>query len=203
MPRQLKTFITNLGFFELAIAAPSMKAALEAWGMSHNAFQQGFAKQTDDPRIVAAATAQPGVVLKRPVGSDDEFKVNASLPTRLPTVTPPEPIHRTAKPRKLKKQTKKTAKADDAAIISFERERAKREAAREREKEKAHKERAARKRAVEAAEADLAEAEAAHEKAMAEIDREREKLERRSDLAMERWEALKEKLKTAIERARR
>jgi len=30
MARKLKTYITNLGFFELAIAAPSMKAALEA-----------------------------------------------------------------------------------------------------------------------------------------------------------------------------
>jgi colicin import membrane protein len=65
MARALKTFFTNLGFFELAIAAPSMKAALEAWGMGHNAFQHGFAKQTDDPKIIAAAIAQPGVVLKR------------------------------------------------------------------------------------------------------------------------------------------
>jgi colicin import membrane protein len=29
MARKLKTFVTILGFFELAIAAPSMKAALE------------------------------------------------------------------------------------------------------------------------------------------------------------------------------
>jgi hypothetical protein len=31
MPHKLKTFITNIGFFELALAAPSIKAALEAW----------------------------------------------------------------------------------------------------------------------------------------------------------------------------
>lgn len=33
MARALKTYITNLGFFELAISAPSMKAALEAAAM--------------------------------------------------------------------------------------------------------------------------------------------------------------------------
>src|ERR1700731_3483619 len=32
MARKLKTYQTSLGFFDLAIAAPSMKAALEAWG---------------------------------------------------------------------------------------------------------------------------------------------------------------------------
>ena len=32
MARKLKTFTTSIGFFDLAIAAPSMKAALEAWG---------------------------------------------------------------------------------------------------------------------------------------------------------------------------
>lgn len=202
MPRALKTYITNLGFFELAIAAPSMKAALEAWGMSHNAFSQGFARQTDDPKIIAATIAQPGVVLKRAVGSDDEFKLNAALPTRLPAITPPEPVRRTPKAARLKKQTIKTAKADKAAIISFEKERARRQAVEAREEAKAEKEREARKRAVEAAEADLAEAEAAHVKAMEQIEREREKLERRADLAVERWVAQKEKLEGTIEKAR-
>ena len=80
MPRKLKTYITNLGFFELALAAPSMKAALEAWGMGHNAFHQGFARETDDPRIVAATMAKPGVVLKLAVGSKGAFQENATLP---------------------------------------------------------------------------------------------------------------------------
>lgn len=31
MARKLKTYQTSLGFYDLAIAAPSMKAALEAW----------------------------------------------------------------------------------------------------------------------------------------------------------------------------
>jgi hypothetical protein len=32
MAKKLKTYETSLGFFDLAIAAPSMRAALEAWG---------------------------------------------------------------------------------------------------------------------------------------------------------------------------
>ena len=69
MARKLKTFQTSLGFFDLAIAAPSMKAALEAWGADSNLFHQGAARETDDPDVVAATMAAPGVVLKRPVGS--------------------------------------------------------------------------------------------------------------------------------------
>jgi colicin import membrane protein len=83
MPRKLKTFITNIGLFELALAAPSMKAALEAWGMGHNAFQHGFAKQSDDPKIVAATMASPGVVLRRAVGTKGAFTENPELPKDL------------------------------------------------------------------------------------------------------------------------
>jgi len=35
---------TSLGFFDLAIAAPSMKAALEAWGADSNLFHQGASR---------------------------------------------------------------------------------------------------------------------------------------------------------------
>ena len=49
MAKKLKTYETSLGFFDLAIAAPSMKAALEAWGADSNLFHQGAAKQSEDP----------------------------------------------------------------------------------------------------------------------------------------------------------
>ncbi len=45
MARKLKTYQTSLGFFDLAMAAPSMKAALEAWGADSNLFHQGAARQ--------------------------------------------------------------------------------------------------------------------------------------------------------------
>jgi hypothetical protein len=83
MARNLKTFQTSLGFYDLAIAAPSMKAALEAWGAGSNLFHQGVAKETDDPDVVAATMSKPGVVLKRPAGSNGRFAEHADLPSDL------------------------------------------------------------------------------------------------------------------------
>ena len=81
MARKLKTYQTSLGFFDLAIAAPSMKAALEAWGADSNLFHQGAAKESADPDVIAAAMKKPGVVLRRPVGSEGSF---ASMPNYPP-----------------------------------------------------------------------------------------------------------------------
>src|SRR3954452_6785808 len=66
MARKLKTYQTSLGFFDEAIAAPSMKAALEAWGTKTNLFHQGVAKEVDDPDVIAATLRKRGVILKRP-----------------------------------------------------------------------------------------------------------------------------------------
>jgi colicin import membrane protein len=66
---KLKVYRTALGFFDQAIAAPSMKAALEAWGSNSNLFYQGAARETDDPEIVAA-TATKGK--KQPPGLIDD-----------------------------------------------------------------------------------------------------------------------------------
>jgi hypothetical protein len=58
-----------------------MKAALRAWGMGHNAFAQGLAHRTQDAAIVRAATARPGIVLRRPIGSKGPFKQHPDLPS--------------------------------------------------------------------------------------------------------------------------
>jgi hypothetical protein len=81
MPRRLKVYQTSQGFYDLAVAAPSMKAALEAWGSRNNLFHQGFAKETDDSEVIAAAMARPGLVLRRPVGSTKPFREHSELPT--------------------------------------------------------------------------------------------------------------------------
>jgi colicin import membrane protein len=59
MPRKLKTYQASLGFFDLAIAAPSMKAALEAWGSKTNHFHQGFAKESNDRRSLPPRWPSP------------------------------------------------------------------------------------------------------------------------------------------------
>jgi hypothetical protein len=70
MARKLRVYHTALGVFDQAVAAPSMKAALEARGSNSNLFHQGGARETVDPEIVAA---KPGVVLRRAVGSSGPF----------------------------------------------------------------------------------------------------------------------------------
>jgi colicin import membrane protein len=136
MARRLKTYQTSSGFFDLAIAAPSMKAAAEAWGSRINVFKQGFAKEIRDPATVAATMAKPGVVLRRPVGSNGPFTEHADLPKDLPI----EKVKaRPTKPQKLPTPPKIEGKAARAAALAFEREQKRREM--ERRKEEAARER--------------------------------------------------------------
>ena len=107
MPRKLKTYTTSAGFFDLAVAAPSMKAALEAWGSRNNLFHQGFAKVSDDPEVVKAAMAKPGVVRRRPVGTGAPFAEHASLPRSFANV-----VQGTA-PKRSPKATHSPAQIDD------------------------------------------------------------------------------------------
>src|SRR6185437_5896345 len=122
MARKLKTFVTRLGFFDLAVAAPSMKAAMEAWGIKHNAFHRGDASESDDAAIVAATMAKPGTVLKRPVGTSEPFREDAALPAgfSLPVNAPKD-----RPPAKTKAKTKKAAarKKNPPAITNEDKSR--------------------------------------------------------------------------------
>ncbi len=212
MPRKLKTFITNIGFFELALAAPSMKAALDAWGMGHDAFKHGFAKQTDDPKIVAATMAKPGVVLRRAVGTKGAFAEQAELPKdkwklEIPRAEPARPKAKTP----VKKQAKPKPAADDkrdrAAILSFEKAKQRRDAAREKEQAEANakreREHARIEQALAKAEDALERAKAHHEKIAAAIAADQDKLDRRVAAEKKRWDAERDKLEDARERATR
>ena len=202
MARKLKTYQTSLGFFDLAIAAPSMKAALQAWGSKTNLFHQGFAKETDDPAIVAATFAKPGVVLRRPVGSDGTFSEHAELPKELPIDKVKE---RTAKPRATTREPpaqKVDDKAAREAALAFERERKRRDSERRKEETAREKERKRREQAIAKAETALEEAKRDHDTQVEEIKRERAALDRRSQAEDARWEKQKEKLETALRRAR-
>jgi hypothetical protein len=161
MARRLKTYQTSLGFFEQAIAAPSMKAALEARGADRNLFHQGVAKETTDPDVVAATMAKPGVVLKRPMGSDGPFGEHAELPKNLGQDGRQKPAHKpTAKAKKSSAPPDKAA--DRRAADAYERQRQHR--AREDAKEEAarQKERARSKEAIDKAQAALAISEEKH-----------------------------------------
>lgn len=64
MPRKLKVFRTTTGFHDAYVAAPSQKAALEAWGADANLFARGVAEQVTDPKLMAAPLERPGEVIK-------------------------------------------------------------------------------------------------------------------------------------------
>ena len=80
MPRQLKVYRTPIGFHDAYVAAPSQKAALDAWGSDANLFARGVAEVVTDPALTKEPLAHPGEVVRRLRGSaDDHF---AALPRK-------------------------------------------------------------------------------------------------------------------------
>ena len=197
MARKLKTYQTSLGFYDLAVAAPSMKAALNAWGSRSNLFHQGFAEETTDPAIVTATMDNPGVVLRRPVGSNGAYREHAESPTDLLTGKRSEAPAR----RKRKEPETRGHKIDAKAV---------REAVRVSEKERKHHEaerrvaQAAREREVRTTklEATLRGLDEAHRKNIADIESERAALDKRSQMEGERWEKQKARLEARLRRIR-
>jgi hypothetical protein len=204
MARQLKTYQTSLGFFDLAVAAPSMKAALEAWGADSNLFHQGAAKQSEDLDIIAATMAAPGVVLKRPVGSSGPFKEYAELPTDLAGDESSKKGGSTSVRRKPQKHPKRATDqaADRKAAIAFEKEQKRRERERAKEEAAQRKERERRQKAVDKAQSALDAAGREHEEITSDIQAQLETLEERSQAEEARWEKEKARLETALRRAR-
>ena len=188
MARKLKTYQTSLGFFDLAIAAPSMKAALEAWGADSNLFHQGAAKESDDPAVIAATMKKPGVVLKRPVGSKGPFGEHAELPVDLGDGGRRAKVDSRPKGRKAKKAPSRPVDkaTEQKAALAYDREqrsreRAREEAARQRERER-------RQLAVDKAQAALDEAKREHDAVAGAIEAERAAVEKRSQAEDARWE---------------
>jgi hypothetical protein len=88
MAAKLKVYATRIGFHDAVVAAPNQTAALAAWDIRENLFAQGAAALTDDARAVKAATAKPGVVLRRAAGSDEPFSEAPSPPKIKPSAKP-------------------------------------------------------------------------------------------------------------------
>jgi hypothetical protein len=191
MARKLKTYQTSLGFFDLAVAAPSMTAALEA-------------KESEDPDVIGATMAAPGVVLKRPVGSSGPFKEHAELPTDLAG----DGILRKAGSSSVRRKPPKhperaTDQAGDRkAALAFEKEQKRRKRERAKEEAAQRKERERRQKAVDKAQSALDAARREHEKNASDIQAQLEALEQRSQAEAARWEKEKARLEAALRRAR-
>lgn len=202
MARKLKTYQTSLGFYDLAVAAPSMKAALEAWGAGSNLFHQGVARETDDPDIVAATMSKPGVVLRRPVGSDGPFSEHAELPTQL---ADDAPKHRPKKRKLAKHKARVPSPTDDKAArkaaLAFEREQRRLESQCRKEEAAQQKQRERRDQTIAKAQAALDKAKREHGKRVGTIEAERAALQKKLQAEDARWAKMKEKLERALHRA--
>jgi colicin import membrane protein len=199
MTRKLKSYQTSLGFYDLAIAAPSMKAALEAWGAGSNLFHQGVAKESSDSEVIAATMSKPGIVLRRPVGSDAPFSEHPDLPTQL---ADDEPTHRPKKAAaRAKERVPPTDEAASKAIIAFEKEQRRRENQGRKDEAVRKKQRERRDHAIAKAQTALERAGREHEERVAKIEAERDALERKSQAERGRWAKQKDKLEGALRRA--
>jgi hypothetical protein len=204
MARQLKVYQTSQGFYDLTVAAPSMKAALEAWGASTNLFHQGFAKEADDSAAIEAAMAKPGVVLRRAVGSSASFREHADLPTPSSLDAAPKrdkPKSGKAKPKKAAKPRKVDEKAERRAAEAFEKEQQRREKQRKEEEAAAAKLRERRKAAIAKSEAALEEAKRDHEEKAAAIETDLAAVHKRADAEETRWQKVKARLEQAVRKA--
>jgi colicin import membrane protein len=198
--RKLKAYQTSLGFYDLAIAAPSMKAALEAWGAASNLFHQGAAQETDDPKVVAATMAKPGVVLKRPAGSNGRFAEQAELPDLEDGASGPKKRRRAE--RKRRAAPRISVEDSRKAAAQFEREQKRQDVQRRKEEAAREKERARREKLVTKAQAALAAAQRKHEERSETLDAERRNIDKRIEEEDMRWTSEREKLRDALRRAR-
>lgn len=202
MARKLKTYQTSIGFYDLAVAAPSMKAALEIWGADSNLFHQGFAREVEDAAVVAATLEHPGTVLRRPVGTDGAFRVTSDLPKDL--------VEGPARTRQRKEPARrpegKTVRPDGAAArtaaAAFDRQQRKREQAQRRAAIAEAKQSERRLAGIAKAQQALDAAEQEYDARCAALQAERNKLDKRADAEKQRWERQRDKLRAALAHAK-
>jgi hypothetical protein len=173
--QRLKVFRTPIGFHDAYVAAPSQKAALEAWGADSNLFAQGIAEQVDDPALIEEPLARPGEVVRRLRGSEDEHV--AALGKGAP---------------KAKKKRPSTASGGPPPLQNQGRMK----------KEKLPRPPKPSREELDAAEAALEKAEKKQRKALREIDDKMQRLERERRDLERRHERERDKLAETVERAR-
>jgi hypothetical protein len=178
--------------------------ALDAWGADANLFHQGAAKQSEDPDVVAATMAKPGVVLKRPGASNGPFKEHAELPRDLAGDGGAKKAARKAQSRKPQKHAKKSAdEAEDRkAALAFEKAQARRERERAKEEAAQRKQRERRQKDVDEAQSALDAARRSHDREAAGIQAKIEDLEEQSRAEEARRGKERSKLEVALRQAR-
>lgn len=108
MARKLKVYRTPIGFHDAYVAAPSQKAALQAWGTDTDLFARGVAEQVTDAALMEEPLAHPGKVIRKTRGSvDDHMAALPATPKQPPDATdaPPAKTRRT-KPKRRPSRSK-------------------------------------------------------------------------------------------------
>jgi hypothetical protein len=168
---KLKVFRLPVGFHDAYVAAPSQKAAAEAWGSGTDVFARGEAEFVTDPDLMAEPLARPGEVIKRLRGTAAEHI--AALPVS-------EPKHRRRvrqnKPAPAKLRPRPSREELDAAEAALD--------AADKRQEAALKEIAAREARLEQEKQALAER---HATERAKLRRLRDHAAHDYDLALEAW----------------
>ena len=77
---KLKVFAWSNGLKTYAVAPTSRPKALAAWGIHQDLFADGTAREVADPKLVAATTAQPGVVVEQAVDGGAAKAIKAVRP---------------------------------------------------------------------------------------------------------------------------
>ena len=147
--------------------------------------------------------AKPGVVLRRPVGSDGAFGEDAELPTDLGDGESPAKASHKSKGRKLKQPATRPVDkaAERKAALAFKKEQKRHERERASEEAARRKQREGRRQAVDKAQAALEKGEQEHAKRAAAIQAEVEALEKKSQAEDARWDRERERLAASLKRA--
>ncbi|HWH22927.1 MAG TPA: hypothetical protein VNT25_06555 [Allosphingosinicella sp.] len=119
MPRsaKLKVYRTPIGFHDAYVAAPSKKAAMEAWGSGKDLFTRGEAEEVTEPELTAEPLASPGQVIKR-LRATAEEQVAALGETKSKSIKPP----RKAEPKQKRppRPSREALDEAEAALVKAE-----------------------------------------------------------------------------------
>jgi hypothetical protein len=114
--QKLKVYRTPIGFHDAFVAAPSQKAALEAWGADTNLFGRGIAEQVTDAKLTRVPLENPGQVVKvlRGTPAEQLAALEAQEPPTRRKAQAPEIVAKQPKKRVPKPSRTAVAKAQDA-----------------------------------------------------------------------------------------
>lgn len=114
MARALKVYRTAIGFHDAYVAAPSMKAALAAWGTDKDLFARKAAELVEDRALTAEPLANPGKVIRVPRGSAAEHVKALGKIERRPAPRPAG--EKRANPPKRPPRPQRPPKPSDKAV---------------------------------------------------------------------------------------